>query len=583
MKFILNVLATLVALTLFFGFGFLIMIGIFSVLGSEKKVELSENTILHLKLEKPITERTIENPFGGYYPFQGGSTVGVLELIDAINHASQDENIAGIFLDLSWISGGFAQVEEIRSRLIDFKDSGKFVIAYGTMMSEGSYYLASAADSIFLMPEGDLEFNGIAYTGSFFKGTLDKLEIEAQVFKVGDYKSAVEPFIRKDMSDENREQVESFINDIYDKILSDISKSRMMDVAEVKEISSSLKIRSADDALANGLIDGLKYADEIDDLLLEISGEESGKKPKLVTLNKYLNSYSNVSKSKNRIAEIVAYGEIVQGQGEQNMIGADKFVKEIRNARRNKNVKAVVLRINSPGGDFFASDELWREVMLTRKEKTVIASMSTYAASGGYYMAMAADTIVAYPNTITGSIGIFSIIFNVSGFLENKLGITTDVVKTGDFSDILTASRPLTDYEKSIYQKHAEDGYNTFITKAAEGRHMSTDDIISIASGRVWTGTQAKANGLVDILGTFEDAVQIASEKAGIGDDYKLRFYPAQKTFFEQLMADLGMEAKAMVIQQKTGELYQYVRIIEKLNYYNGIQARMPWEGEFTF
>ncbi len=580
MKFLRNLLAALAALFIFSIASFFLFVAILAGLESESPFEVEASSILHLKLDRSISERSVEDPLENY-SFGGGSSIGILDLVNAVDHAAKDENISGIFLNISWFMGGFAQAQELRTSLNEFKATGKFIVASATRMSEGSYYVSSVADSIFMHPEGDLEFNGIAYSSSFFKGTLDKLGIEAQVFKVGDYKSAIEPFVRKDMSAENREQVSSFLNSIYDQLIRDMSMSRGLSFTEMKEISQSMKVRKIDDAYDLGLIDGLKYSDQVDEVLSELSGKEG--KPTLVSFRNYRRSYSNSNGSKNRIAVIVASGEIVSGNGNSSMIGAEKFVKEIRKARKSNRVKAIVLRINSPGGDFLASDELWREVYLARKEKPVIASMSSYAASGGYYMAMAADTIVANPNTITGSIGIFSIIFNMSTFMEDKLGITSDVVKTGELSNLIRSDSPLTEYEKSIFQKGAERGYNTFITKAAEGRGMKPEEIDAIASGRVWTGAQAQEIGLVDVLGTFKDAVSIAAEKAGIEDDYGIRFYPAQKSFWEQVMSDVGMSAQMKITKLQSGELYPYLQLIEKVKLYQGVQARMAWEGEFSF
>jgi len=351
-----------------------------------------------------------------------------------------------------------------------------------------------------------------------------------------------------------------------------------MDFDELKDISSEMKIRKPENAVELGLIDGLHYSDEVMGVIRKSVGLDEDDKVNLVSLGKYQSSYNDKTSSSNSIAVIVASGEIVFGDGDQNSIGADKFVKEIRKARKSSRVKAIVLRINSPGGNFIASDDLWREVSLASKEKPVIASMSSYAASGGYYMAMAADSIIAYPNTITGSIGIYSMLFDMSRFLENKLGITSDRVNTGQFSDILTVSRPLTEYEKSIYQKRAEEGYETFITKAAEGRGMTTNEVRAIASGRVWTGKQALQNGLIDVLGGFDDAIRIAAEKAGIEGDYRLRIYPVQKTFWEQILSELGQDVQAKILKAQAGHLLPYLDLLEKLKNYQGVQARMPYD-----
>lgn len=578
MKFLRNLLATLVGLFLFTVFCFFVLMAIAMGLESEDQLVLKENSVLHITLEKPIAERTFEDPFDGY-GFAGGSAQGILNLLDAIDYAKTDERIKGIYIQPRYFIGGFSQAQELRNALLDFKSSGKFILGYSDRMSEGSYYIASAADSIFLHPEGDLEFNGIAYQGTFFKGTLDKLGIEAQVFKVGDYKSAIEPFVRKNMSDENREQVDSFIQDIYNRLLDEIGASRGVDVPKLQEISSEMLVQNTQDAVKYHLADDLMYEDKMEDVLSAATGENYD----LVSISSYQKSYSRSSSSSNRIAVIVASGEILNGDAPDSYIGADRFVDEIRQARESSRVKAVVLRVNSPGGDFLASDRLWNEVALTREVKPVIASMSTYAASGGYYMSMSADTIVASPNTITGSIGIFSILFNLSSFMEDKLGITSDVVKTGKYSDIITTDRPLTDFEKGLLQKGAEEGYESFVTKAAAGRGMTIEEIDAIASGRVWTGMQAKENGLVDVLGGYNDAVAIAAEKAGITGDYKVVLYPAQKTFFEQLMSDLGMSAQTKISKVKSGELYPYLQMMEKLKHYSGVQARMPFEGAYSF
>lgn len=578
MKFLKYVLATLVALIIFSGVGLIFFFGFIGLMTAEPAVNISDSAVLYLPLDKQIAERSFDDPLSDL-GYGGASSIGILDLKEAIEQAKTDDKIKGIYLDVNSLMAGFGQAYELREALKDFKESDKFIYAYSDYMSEGSYYVASVADSIFLHPEGNLDFNGLSYGITFFKGAMEKLDIHPQIFRVGDYKSAVEPFIRKDMSEENREQVGSFINGIYDNILRDIADSRNMDHAELKAISVGMKARNTDLAKELGLTDGTMYSDEVADIMRKRLGLEEDAKIDLVSFGKYRRSYgSTSSSSSNRIAVIVASGEIIFGDGDQNSVGADKFIKEIRKARKSSRIKAIVLRINSPGGNFIASDELWREITLASEEKPVIASMSNYAASGGYYMAMAADTIVAYPNTITGSIGIFSMLFDMSDFMENKLGITSDRVNTGEFSDILTVSRPLTDSEKSIFQNQAEEGYETFITKAAEGRGMTPEEILAIASGRVWTGTQARDNGLVDELGNFDDAVQIAAEKAGIEDDYSLRFYPIQKTFWEQILQDLGQDVQMRIMEAQAGDVYPYIDLLKKVRNYQGVQARMPFD-----
>ncbi|MDH5476648.1 MAG: signal peptide peptidase SppA, partial [Cyclobacteriaceae bacterium] len=404
--------------------------------------------------------------------------------------------------------------------------------------------------------------------------------IGPQIFRVGDFKSAVEPFLREDMSDENRLQVSSYLNAINDNIIENVASSRDIALVTLKEISDEMKVRSAKDAVDYGLVDALYYKDEFLATLREQLDIESTDDIESISYDDYKKSFSTYKKSSNQIAVIVAEGEIVRGEAEQGMIGGEKFARELRKARENDKVKAVVVRINSPGGDFIASDMMWREVQLTAMEKPIIASMSDYAASGGYYMAMACDTIFAQPNTITGSIGIFGMIFNMEKLMNDKLGITTDPVNTGEYSGMMTMSRPLTSQEKNIIQKQLERGYDTFTSKAAEGRKMPIEELLKVASGRVWTGEQAFENGLVDVMGGLDDAIAHAAEKAGVGEDYKLRFYPKYQPLIERLM-NTKQEIRTSLVKQELGEMYSYLKEIKKINRYNGIQTRMPYEIRF--
>ncbi len=573
MKFLRNLLASLLALILF-SLGILFIIG--SVINSEKLTEVKDNSVLHLKLNKPITEREMENPFEefGFAPGPA-SSIGLQELRDALEHAAGDDKIKGILLDMDGFLGGMASLEEIRMMIADFKTSGKFVKAYAQNYGEGGYYLASVADKIMLHPEGSLEFNGLSANVLFLKGMFDKVGIEPQIFRVGDFKSAVEPFIRKDMSEESELQMRELLASLNTHMLSSVAESRNLPFEEVKNINDSMLVQNPQDALARRLVDKLTYDDEVRaDIGAEVGAEELN----LVTYSDYRNSYASFGSTKNRIGVVVASGDIVGGKGNWDMIGSDQFVKTLRELRENDNIKAIVLRVNSPGGSYLASDAIWREVKLASEVKPVIASMSDYAASGGYYISMACDTIVAQPNTITGSIGIFSILFNVQELMNDKLGLTMDGVATGMYSDLYTSDRPLTDNEKSIIQSEVEKNYDTFIRKAAEGRNMSEEALRAIASGRVWSGDQALENGLVDVLGDFNTAVSIAAEKAGIADDYNLRFYPPQKSFFEVLMGN--NEAEAAVMEKELGSLYPVFQQLKKMETMTGVQARLPYKIE---
>ncbi|MBX2943346.1 MAG: signal peptide peptidase SppA [Cyclobacteriaceae bacterium] len=573
-SFFASCLGSIVALIL------VILLGgmIFSyVISSENAVSVNDNTVLYLDLQAPIVEQAVDDPLAQIIP-GGQQPIGLLQLKEAIAFAKNDAKVKGIYLNLSFLSVGTASIAEIRQSLIDFKGSGKWVIANAPAYTEGSYYLASVADKVYMNPSGQLELNGLAMDVMFYKGLLDRLEVKPQVFRVGDFKSAVEPFIRKDLSDENRLQLNSLINGIYDEMLQEISLERNIPKTKLKELSDKMTIRSAEEAVTYGLVDSLFYDDQVRDAIRDRLSLGKDEDIEFIPYKSYRKSVAP-STASNEIAVIIADGEIMPGKAESGVVGAATIVKELRRARTNNKVKAIVLRVNSPGGVYQAGDDMWREIVLTTKVKPVIASMADYAASGGYYMAMACDTIVAQPTTITGSIGVFSVLFDLSSFLENKLGVTTEEVKTGEVGG-LTVTRPLTDLEKSIWQKQTDEIYEIFIHKAAEGRNMNEDEIKKIASGRVWTGAQAKENGLVDVLGTFNDAVALAATKANVKDDYRIRYYPQPKSFLEQLTSDWEGEIKAHALKAEMGETYHFYQKWEKIKRYQGVQARFPYELE---
>lgn len=581
--FFASCLGTLAALAVLFFLTFVFFVSLISGLSEDKKVAVAENSVLHLELDAQITEMQQENPLAGL-PIPGAEIrkIGLLQLKQAIAHAKNDDNIRGIFLEVGRPMAGFSSLEEIRSSLIDFRQNGKWVVAYNEVMSEGAYYLASAADEVYLNPQGELEFNGLTISIGFFKKLFDKLEIHPQVFRVGEFKSAVEPFLMEKMSPENRLQLTALADGINDYMLTRIAESRGVNKQRLEEISDNMLVRNADAAVDLGLVDSLLYIDEFTTLLKDKLGVGADDKVSLVPYNRYRKSFSTYKKSDNEIAVIVADGTIMPGDGNQNdqVIGADTFVEEIRKARKDDDIKAIVLRVNSPGGEFVSSDMMWREIALAGQAKPVIASMGDYAASGGYYLSMACDTIVAQPHTITGSIGIFGIMFDLSDFLGDKLGITFDEVRTGEFGDTYTVTRPLTEAEKNFIQGNLDDYYNTFTTKAAEGRDVAHEEIQEVASGRVWTGQQALERNLVDVLGGFNDAVEIAAEKAGVGDDYKVRYYPTPKNFLEEILANLEENTQAKAVKAELGEIYPWYKKVEKLKQYQGAQARMPFEME---
>ncbi|NOT76912.1 MAG: signal peptide peptidase SppA [Cyclobacteriaceae bacterium] len=546
-------------------------------LSTDSQVSIGEKSVLHLNLEAPITELEMEDALAEIIPGTGNQSYGLLQLKEAIQHAETDPNIEGIYLNTSYLMTGTASIQELRNSLIDFKKSGKWVISYSDFYTEGAYYLATAADKVYMYNEGEVEFNGLTSEVLFFKKMFDKLDIKPEIFRVGDFKSAVEPLIREDLSEENKLQLNSMLNSIYGDMLSGISDARNIPVEKLREISDKMLVRSAPDAVTYGLVDSLYYDDEIKDIIRGKLGLEKKATIPFVTYRKYKKSYTSSGSSANEIAVIVADGNIVLGKADQGNVGAETIVQQVRKARNSDRVKAIVLRVNSPGGVFQAGDMMWRELMLATKQKPVIASMGDYAASGGYYIAMVCDTIVAQPTTITGSIGVFGITFDLSKFLDNKIGITSEEVKTGEIGEMLSVAHTMTDVEKSIMQKSVDEIYETFTSKAAAGRGMTQDNIKKIASGRVWTGTQAKGNGLADVIGGFDDAVKIAASKAGV-EDYKLRYYPQPRPFIERLMNNWEEDNTRSAIRSELGVYYPMYEEWQKVKTLQGVQARMGVE-----
>jgi protease-4 len=582
MKFLGNVLAVIVGL---FAFSVLALVIFFGVLGviassSEKEVTLEANTLLHLDLNgRTLVERTSEDDqlFGSFLdPFGGESTAGLVNLKKAIAEAKTNDNIKGIYLNTGLIGAGQAGLLELREALVDFKTSGKFIIAYDEAYSEGGYFLASVADEIYLNPLGGIDFNGFSSEGIFLKGFFEKVGIKPEVFRVGEFKSAVEPFILDKMSPENRLQTQYFLDDINRQAIELIATSRGIAKDSLLRINNQMLVRKPKDAVTYKLATALKYEDEVHSLLKTKLGLKED--DVLTTIN--ATDLGSMAKSKNvsssnRIAVILAEGDIVDGNVE-GAISSEKFAKEIRKARKDENIKAIVLRVNSPGGSILASEVIWREMSEAKKVKPVIVSMGEVAASGGYYIAAPADTIVAQPNTITGSIGIFGILFNVQELVNDKLGVTTDVVSTGELSDFGNMARPLTEVERTILQSGVEDGYETFIARVAEGRGMHPDSVRKVASGRVWTGTQAKARGLVDVLGGLDTAIGIAAAKIKAGDDYRVVYYPETKPWFEELMMTFSDQVQVRILQTQLGDQYPLYQKIQKIKQYQGVQVRMP-------
>ncbi|UEG52332.1 signal peptide peptidase SppA [Mucilaginibacter daejeonensis] len=581
------VLATMVGIIVMSVILVFMVLGLIASAGSDKEVNVDDNSVLNISFKTAVTERTPNDPLANL-PVLGlnrEKSIGLNDILASIKKAKTDDHIKGIYLNDGYMLSGQATTEEIRNALIDFKRSKKFVIAYSEVYTQGFYYLASVADKVYLNPKGYFDFKGLSQEITFFKGALDKLGIEAQVIKVGTYKSAVEPYILNKMSDANRMQVNAYLGSLYQQFLTNIAKSRKLDKDSLYNIANELKIQAPEDAVKYKMIDGLKYKDEVLDELKKLTNIKLNKDLKSIDLADYADSKGD-SDSKgdksdsNQIAMIYASGEINGGDGDDNSIGSDKISAALRKVRLDDKVKAVVLRVNSPGGSSLASDVIWREVYLTKKVKPVIVSMGDYAASGGYYISCAADSIFAQPNTITGSIGIFAILPNMQKLLNDKLGLTFDGVKTGKYADLGDVSRPLTPEERAILQNEVNRGYDDFTKAVAQGRNKTQAYINSIGQGRVWTGEQAIKIGLVDRLGSINDAIASAAKKAKL-KDYKVVGYPEQKSLFKKFGADIESRVSEHFMKAELGDNYSYFQQIKGLQkMMRTPQARLPFVAE---
>ncbi len=584
LQFLKYVLATIVGIFLFTILGFFLLIGIGAAMSSsDTKTYVASNSVLKLDLNQIIRENAAEeDPFteilsGGNNPGQ----ISLPQIKEALANAKIDPNIKGIYLKAEYPMGGLATLKEVREYLLDFKKSKKFIYSYGETMTEGGVYLCSVADKSYLTPNGGLDFNGLSAEYPFMKGLFEKIGVKPEIFKVGDYKSAVEPLILDKMSAFSREQTQSFVSDMANNFYGEIAQSRQIPMAELNDILNNALIQEPADAAKYKLITNVGYWDEFESVLHKTLGDKEDKKIEYIGINKYLKADKLVKEgnNSNRIAVIVGEGDIVSGNGDGENIGSDKIVKELQKARKDSKIKAIVLRINSGGGSALASDVMWREVELTKKVKPVIASMGDYAASGGYFMAMGCDTIVAQPTTLTGSIGIFGVIFNVERLMSDKLGVTFDGVVSHKYANSPSATRTMNDAEKNMIQNGVNKGYENFTSKAAKGRHMSIEKLKSIASGRVWTGTQAKANGLVDVLGGIDVAISIAAKKAKLKEgDYRVKYLPIKKSSFETIMEKFGNDQEDAKLKAYLGDFAPYAKQLKNLQNLDKIQARMPFE-----
>lgn len=580
-SFLKNVLSTIVGVVLSVVVVVLLFIGIISIaisaLDSDKETKVKANSILKITLSKPIVERASDNPFENLSltNMDPETEIEFKSILDNIEKAKTDDRIKGIYLNVPFINAGISQTEEIRNKLLDFKTTGKFIISYAENYSQNGYYLSSVADEIFLNPEGIFELKGLSAQIIFFKGLLEKLDIEAQVIRHGKFKSAIEPFILDKMSKANREQISLLLTTISDNILDSIASQRGLTLSRVEKLADNLDLNTAANCLENNFVDALIYQDELENKLKSKLGEEA--KLQLISLSKYNNTkVERQGKiSRDKIAIIYATGEINSGKGDLKSIGSVTTAKAIKQAREDEKVKAIVLRVNSPGGSALASDVIWRETTLAKAEKPLIISMGDLAASGGYYIACAADTIVANPTTITGSIGVFGLIPNLQHFYKNKLGITIDTVNTSKYADFGGMHRRLTSFEKAKIQDHVEGIYATFISRVAEGRNMSTAAVDDIGQGRVWTGYDAKRLGLVDVLGGLETAIDIAAHLAKL-DDYRIVSLPQKEDPLESFIKEIT-DGETNYIAKYFGVNSKYIKPIESLLKGEKIQTRMPF------
>ena len=577
-QFLKFTLATIVGVFLASILSMFILFGIAGAIGSssEKVTEVSENSVYQLDLEGTLVDRSEENPFSGAFAEALGQdeqkVIGLDDVLANIQKAKKNENIKGIYLKGGMLMGGFASIKEIRDALVDFKKSGKFVVAYADNYMQKNYYLATVADKILINPQGMVELKGLSAELMFFKNTLDKLGIEMQVVKVGTYKSAVEPYINTKMSDANREQVSIFLGSIWKNMVGEISKSRKISPENLNLYADEMMMfQPTEKSKQYNLVDSLVFADEVDSIIGKYT-----KDFKVVKHNDMCNVPEDVKFEKDKVGIIYAVGGIDSGDSEG--INSEKLVETINEVTNDSSVKAVVFRVSSPGGSAYGSEQIWRALTLLKAKKPLIVSMGDYAASGGYYISCMADKIVAQPTTITGSIGIFGLIPNMEG-LNNKLGFTYDGVKTNKMGDAISVNRKFTPEERDLMQNYVNRGYELFVKRCADGRKKTPDQIKAIAEGRVWTGEDALKIGLVDKIGGMDLALKLAVEKAKL-KTYMIKDFPVKEDFFTKLMKDFDTSLETRILKSQLGDDYKLLKKAQELKQLSGIQARMPFDFE---
>ncbi len=588
MKFYKVVLAAFIGTLIALVINFFIKVGLVSSMISsltedtETATTVKPNSVLYMKLDYAIPDKTSDNPFGGidFNTMEAQDMTGLNDILRNIENAKTDANIKGIYMELSSIPTSTATLQELRNKLVEFKESGKFIVTYSESYAQGAYYVASVADKIILNPEGMLDLHGMASQIMFYKHLLEKLDVEMQIVRGPNnrFKSAVEPYFLDKMSEANREQMDKLLGTVWGQILEGISQTRNISVDQLNQIADNLETYfDADKALEYGLVDNLYYKDQVLEELKGLTG--SNKSINAIGNAKYAKSYKDKNASKNEVAVIYASGQIFDGKGSSENIYSEDLSKVIRKAREDDNVKAIVLRVNSPGGSAVASAIIGRELDLAKEVKPVIVSMGNYAASGGYWISAKADYIFADPTTLTGSIGVFGTFPNAKGLLNNKVGLTFDVAKTNENADFGSITEPLTPFQYAKLQEMVVKTYDDFTRRVAEGRGLRQTYVDSIGQGRVWAGADAIGLGLVDQLGDMEDAIAYAVQKAGLAEDYKVVELPKEKDFMTRLMEQLNGEDKLdAAMRSKLGAYYDYVQGLENLQKNTGIQARMPFD-----
>lgn len=570
--------AALLAMFVFCILGFFILIGLVASLSTTEKPTIGENGVLVLDLTSTFKEQSIENPFAFLNKSEDVDVPSLYNVQRLLKHAKNDVNIKGVYMLCANNPNGYGASEELRRAILDFKTSGKFVIAFGETITQKGYYLGAAADKVYCHPQGGLDWSGYSTGMIYLKGMLDKLEIQPQIFYAGKFKSATEPLRETQMTEANRLQTGIWLGDLYNQFLKAVADTRKMDTANLRALAMNGSIQTANDALKNKLVDGLLYDDQLKAEINQRLKAEKNAKINFVSLGDYEKASDYQQSGDGRIALVYADGDIVGGKGDNESVGSDEFRTLLRKLRLDDDVKAIVFRVNSPGGSSLASDVIWREISLTRKSKPVIVSMGDMAASGGYYIACNADSVFANEGTLTGSIGVFSILPNFQPFFKNKLGITFDGVKTAPYADMGNTSRALTEPEKRFLQNGVDSIYHTFKSRVAEGRKKDMDYVDSIAQGRVWTGSRAISVGLVDRIGGLQEAIVSAAKMAKLSS-YKLREYPEKKNILEQVMENYQKSVSSSLVKSEIGEkefqLLQQVKQVRKM--VGEPQSRLPF------